>query len=45
LYLSGRGVEKDEAEAIRLLREAEQQGDQAARLLLEKARKHGWWGM
>lgn len=45
LYLSGRGVEKDEAEAVRLLQEAEQQGDQSASLLLDRARKHGWWGM
>lgn len=45
LYLSGRGVEQDEQEAVRLLQEAEQQGDQSAHLLLEKARKQGWWGM
>lgn len=45
LYLTGRGVEKDEQEAVRLLQEAEQQGDQSAHLLLEKARKQGWWGM
>jgi hypothetical protein len=45
LYLSGRGVEKDEGEAVRLLQDAEQQGDQSARLLLERARKHGWWEM
>lgn len=45
LYLSGRGVEKDEAEAVRLLQEAEQQGDQSAHQLLDKARKQGWWGM
>jgi hypothetical protein len=45
LYLSGRGVEKNEQEAVRLLQEAEQQGDQSARLLLEKARKQGWWGL
>jgi len=45
LYPSGRGVQKDEAEAVRLLQEAEQQGDPSAHLLLEKARKHGWWGM
>lgn len=45
LYLSGRGVAKDEEEAVRLLQEAEEQGDQTAHLLLEKARKQGWWGM
>jgi len=45
LYLSGRGVAKDEAEAVRLLQEAEQQGDQSAHQLLDKARKQGWWGM
>jgi hypothetical protein len=45
LYLSGRGVEKDEAEAVRLLKEAEQQGDRSAHQLLDKARKQGWWGM
>ena len=45
LYLTGRGVEKNEAEAVFLLKEAEQQGDQSAHLLLEKARAHAWWGM
>ncbi len=45
LYLTGRGVEKNEAEAVSLLKEAEQQGDHSAHLLLEKARAHAWWGM
>jgi TPR repeat protein len=45
LYLSGRGVERDEQEAVRLLQEAEQQGDRSAHRLLERARKQGWWGM
>ncbi len=45
LFLSGRGVEKNESKAISLLKEAENQGDRTARIMLEKAHNNGWWGL
>lgn len=45
LYLSGRGVKKDVDEAVRLLTEAERQGDKSAQALLNTARGRGWWGL
>ncbi len=45
LYLSGRGVELDQAKAVALLDEAAQQGYPQARELLQKAKEKGWWGL
>ena len=45
LYLDGRGVEKNTEIAVGLLQEAEVQGDEYAKVLLDKARQNGWWGL
>ena len=45
LYIGGFGVEKNTEKAVQLLHEAEAQGDQSAKNLLDMAKRNGWWGL